>query len=299
MSIEESLTKFKKAHEEMVKALESLKSEAKEEGAKLIQKYIQDNQFNDATGVIQELDEFTQVEMDSNAEDIINSVERIFKPETNKVAAFKLDKAVGNKEERALEIIGYSGDSRQKDLRETIEESTLQKLYNESYLNIEQIPCGKDMLTTFELSEKGKRKFTELFGDEPNESMKSKLEKEYRSLEKGYFLYDIEQGLKKRGFGIHELTEEAIEVSKDDSSYYLTPDFGQFSEEDYFDILDRKNELKNIGFIAKNFAELKKARNAMQKWVLENESKCSFLTVHFTSIHNIETSSRIFETVSL
>lgn len=298
MSIEASLEKFKKTYEEMTNSLEDLKRNAKEEGAKVIEGKIRDDQFDSATGIIRELDEFTKLVLESNAEEIIQSVEKIFNTRQSKIAPFKFEPKVDKKVEKALEIIGYSGDSRLKDVGEEISEETIRKLHKEGLLSIEQIPCGKDMLMTFELTTKGRRKFEELFGDEPNESLKSRIERKYENVEKGFFLYDIENGFKNRGYDIHEFDEQNIEISKDEIHYYLIPDLGYFDEEDYFDILDRKNELKNIGFVAINFNVLKKARIAVEKWVLENESKCDFLSIHFTSIQNIENSNRIFDTIS-
>jgi hypothetical protein len=304
MTVENALKQFMERHEETIKALQELKNTVKSEGSKVIQEYVMKEDFESVTHVVSELNNFTKLEYNSNVEEVIEFVGTVFgeiKPEQKKVTAsfFPQTKELSDELEETLKTIGYNGIARIKDAKQKIKESSIYKLEELGYLMTEEVRWGKTKLLTFELNSKGRKKFQELFHMEPNESFRRELMKKYPSIEKGYFLFDAENALQTKEFNVHEINEQRIEISKDNYHYYLTPDLGNFDEEDYFQILDEQNSLKSIGFVCVDEDTLvRKARKAVDRWVENNRSKCKFLAIHMTTIDEIENSQKVFDTMS-
>jgi len=309
MAIEEALKKFMQCHHEILESLEELRATAKEEGSKVIQAHVKGENFTSATKVIKELDTFTKIEFDSNIEKIIQSVqgifegaERIVEKESYSTTSFKREErqiiGLNELQKETLEIIGITGVSRIQDSKKELKLAVLKSLEEKGLLKMEEIQWGMHTTKTFELTSDGKAKFKEMYGMEATDSFKTEIMQKYGSVEKGFFLYDVESSLQERDFNINELKENSIEISKDNKHYYLTSLYQNMSEEDYFSILDERNSLKSIGFICADKAIMNKAKEATEKWTRKNESRCRFLSVHLATIDDVKNSPKIFETLS-
>lgn len=307
MAIEDALRKFIECHQEILESLNELRITAKEEGSKIIQNHVKEENFTSATKVIKELDTFTKIEFESNIERIISSAQSIFEgteklieKETKHISVSKEIGGIllSEMEKETLEIVGLTGVSRIQDSKKEIKIQTLNSLEEKGLLRIEDIQWGVHTTKTFELTIRGKQKFKELFGMEATDSFKTEIVEKYGSVEKGFFLYDVESSLQLREFTVNELNGADIEVSKDNKHYYLTSLYNNVDEKEYFKILDEKNSLKSIGFICADKASLTKAKEATEKWTTENESRCRFLSVHLATIEDIKNSPKVFETLS-
>lgn len=304
MSVQESLENFQKKYCDVLRSLEELKSKTKEHGSDLIQGEIRENKFEKATRIITELDEFTKIALHSNVEEISEAIEKLFN-ESDGGDGFKLNKnmfvvneEMTPEEKKALEVIGCSGDSRFKDVEKYIEKQAVETLSEKGFLVVEEINVADDLVACFELSQEGIKKFEELFQTNAVQSVKNKIVDKYGSLENGYFMYDMEHGFEDRGFEIRTINEKEVEVVQEGEYFYLTPDFGNFNKTDYQSIMEEKFELMNIGFIATNMKTMENAKKEIENWMKNNKEKTSkFLSIHFTTIHNLENSNRIFETI--
>ena len=307
-TIQEALEVFMRYTEEMEKTLKVLREAVKEQGSDSIQHYINDENFQKANEIISELNEFTNMEFTSNAQEIYAFAEKIMKsqPEVphkqkNKnittVSIVKESNTLEQKEIDFVKTIGYTSLSRLTDTTEEMDESVLSSLIKKGYIEGETIQIANEEVFVFELSQQGKKLFEQTYRIEPNESLKSQLNKKYASLPLGFFLFDVENTLQQRNYQVNEIGVHQIEIVKDKRYTYLTPDLGKFSEQDYFKVLNRKNQLKNIGFISLNEELMENAKNATKKWAEKNKQKCKFLTVHFTTPEKMEQSPKIFDTL--
>lgn len=307
-TIKQALEVFMGYTNQMEEALKTLREAVKEQGSENIQHFINEEQFEKANEIIKELNEFTKMEFESNAEAIYAFAEKIIEsqPEALRKPKQKTAPIVSVVKEsdnlRAMEMallkeIGYTSLSRLSDTSEPFEEDVLLSLMDKGYLKGERITSVKEEFYAFELSDKGKTEFEETYGIEPNESLKSQLEKKYNSLSLGFFLFDVENALQERNYQVNEMGVHQIEILKDKRYTYLTPDMGRFAEKDYFKVLNRKNQLKNIGFVSINEEVMEKAKQATKKWADNNKDKCKFLTVHFTTIEKMEESPKEFDVI--
>lgn len=307
-TIKEALQVFMEYAEQMEDALKLLREAVKEQGSDSIQHYINEENFEKANEIIKELNEFTNMEFDSNAQQIYGFAERIINSQSDiphkakakaipSVSVIKPSRILGPKENELIKTIGYTSLSRLTDATEQFEEDVLYSLLDKEYIDGEDVEIAGEKVFIFELSETGKKEFEQTYGIEPNESLKSQLIKKYSSLSLGFFLFDVENALQERNYQVNEIGVHQIEVLKDKRYTYLTPDLGQFTENDYFKVLNRKNQLKNIGFVSINEESMENAKNATQKWAKKNQEKCKFLTVHFTTPQKMEQSPKIFDTL--
>jgi len=315
MTLEEALQAFMEADEGMREALQFLREATKEEGLKTIQVHINDENFISANAIIEHLNSFTKLEFHSNADEISTFAREIFQEEGSKTSyqrtplkkklnkvnmfsnvALVTEEEIDTDEKEILKTLGYTAISRVKDATKDLNEEVLWNLSEKGYIEIEEIILGEKTSVTFELTEKGKEEFEKIAGIEANESFKSQLMKKHGSISKGFFLYDVENGLQQRDYQINEIGANQIEIAKDNRHFYLTVDAGEFEENDYFKILNRKNQLKNIGFICLNESVMNQAKESTMKWSKQNESKCKFLSVHFTTLDRIENEATIFQT---
>lgn len=307
-TIKEALQVFMGHAKQMEDALKILREAVKEQGSDSIQHYINEENFERANEIISELNHFTNLAFVSNTEEIYAFAEKIIGRQTevphriknqtiSAISVVKSATALEPNEVELLKSIGYTSLSRLADAPETMEEHVLHSLVEKEYVQGENVPFSEGEVFVFELSPKGKKEFESLYGIEPNESLKSQLTKKYTSLSIGLFLFDVENSLQRRNYQVNEAGIHQIEVVKEKRFTYLTPDLGQFAEEDYFKILDKKNQLKNIGFVSMNEPLMEKAKKATKTWAEQNQEKCKFLTVHFTNVEKMEQSPKIFDTL--
>lgn len=313
MSIERAIKDFMDSVNTMKDALEVLRTTVKQQGSVAIQEQISRENFEFADSILESLKEFTQMEFESNAEEILEYASGIIQLETvpavkkakvqsyNSSTTTKIQtrerESLNEKELSLIETIGLTGLSRTKDATEELVEELIEELEEKGYLSLETIRWNEESFYLFELTEKGKQEFKSRFGMEANESFKSEMKKKNSSLTKGLYLYDIENALQTREFKIHKMNDNQIEISKNNVHYYLTPDMGQFRERDYYEILNKKNQLKSIGFICVDKNHMEKTKEIVQKWVSENEKKCKFLSIHLTTIDDIENNVNIFDSL--
>ena len=188
----------------MIHAFDTLKVLVKEEGAKVIQEHIRIDDFASATDVVGKLNDFSHVKMLTNIDEVTENVERVFgdiidsrpQREVATYAAVEVAKLTGDltEEERdALKIIGYSGTSRIQDSKGKLVTEFVETLTAKGYLNTVDITIGENEVMSFELNEKGKAKFKELFEVEANQSSKKEIIEKYGDLQNGYFLMDAEK----------------------------------------------------------------------------------------------------------
>lgn len=321
VTVKEALDKFVEMNKGLTEAVQELKAAAKDQGSQRIKEFIDEDKFELANQIITELNEFSKIEFKSNAEETYTYAERILKgeilteekktsfPERDEIKASNQDKVSNvtvikepaKLEEKELELIktiGYTSVSRFKDSKNMVDKETFEKMVQKGYVTSEVVEMHGEIVNIFELSEKGISEFKNTFNETPAESHKSLLTKKFGDATKGFFLFDIERALSEREFKINEVGLQQIEVTKDNRHSHLTPDMGTFEEADYLKILDRKNQLKNIGFVCINEDVKKAAEKATRKWVENNQDKCKFLTVHFTTIDKIQNSPNVFETIN-
>ena len=309
-TIKEALEVFMKYTAQMDEALKTLREAVKEQGSDSIQHYINEENFEKANETISELNAFTHMEFTSNAQEIYDFAEKIIQsqPETphktkskakaiTNISIVKEPKMLEEKEAELMKAIGYTSLSRLVDTNEEFQEELVLSLIEKGYLEGETIASSEGDVLIFEFTPKGKKEFEDTYGMEPNESLKNQLKKKYGSLSLGFFLFDIENALQNRNYQVNEIGVHQIEVLKDKRYTYLTPDMGQFSEEDYFKVLDRKNQLKNIGFVSIDEASMESAQEATKKWTQKNQEKCKFLTVHFTTIEKMVHEMKEFDII--
>lgn len=79
MTINQTLVAFLKAEEAVQKALTDLKEAAKNEGTKLMQETIQENGFEEASYMLEQLKRFAKIVYESNANDIKEYTTNVFK----------------------------------------------------------------------------------------------------------------------------------------------------------------------------------------------------------------------------
>lgn len=320
--MQKALDKFIKCNEDMENALKELRDALKTESSQIIQRHIGNEEFDKANQIINKLNEFTKVDFKSNAGEIKTFAENIFNiqeksyldtPQINIISEKQIEEidaeeeideikkfeALSHQEQEIVENIGYSGISRLKDFNVVIEQTDILSLEKKGILKAEEIKYGKEKLLTFELTEEGRKYFEDICGIEANESLKSELKKKHKTIEKGFFLYDLENALQNRNIEIHSLGENQVEISEDGKHCYLTPDIGNFTKSDYLRILNQKKQLLNIGFICANNEILNKAKTIVQEWFEGNEQKSKLLTIQLTNIGNIEEKARFFETLKL
>lgn len=312
--VKEALQTFMEYNVEMQEALKELRGAVKVHGSASIQNYIEEENFDEANLVIEELNQFTNLDYISNFNAIYSFAEKILNegpPSTIKANTKQkkfpnqyknisvINEIPLNKEEsEVIKELGYTSVSTYKNSNtEIINEKNIANLTNKGFVDIEEVELDGKIIVTFELNENGKLTFKNLFGIEPNESYKSLLLKKHDSLTTGLFLHEVETGFNKRGFQINDMSVNQIELMKDKRHTYITPDLGFFTEEEYFKILNRKNQLKNIGFVCIDSETMQRAQKATKSWANSNESKCKLLNVHFTTIENIENTPNIFETI--
>lgn len=327
MTIKEAFETFVEYNEIMNEALNDLRDAVKKEGSKKIQELINNEEFDSVERINQELKEFTKLSFESNAEEIGEFAKGLFEKDANRMKNKTVSRAkkklgeineekssfsdvsvitdeqteerldLEEKEVQTIKTLGYTSASRIEDAKDDLNESEIKSLSKKGYINTEEIAIGGNKFLSFELNEQGKEKFKELFEIEPNESHRIQLKKKYPSIRKGFFMYDIENGLEERGYEIHDISLNQIEISKDRRHSYLTPDIGDFKVEEYKKILNRKNQLKTIGFICPTKEIMKKAKKATNEWAKGNPAKCKFLTVHFTTLEMIKEEANVFETI--
>ena len=310
MSIEKELKSFIDVHNQAITAFEKLKSMVKEEGSKVIQEHIRQDKFELATSVVNELTKFTTVSFESNITEVSNVVQNVFDeimskklPEEQNAPAMEFmnvnDGSFTSEEQEALKTIGYSGTSRLKDSKGKIKPEVIEALVAKGVLTANDVTLGNTEFVTFELNGKGKEQFRELFQLDPNESLKKELIRKHGDLAKGYFLHDAEEALANRGYSVHKANEDLLEVSKDNIFYYLTPDFGEFTEKDYVRILEKQNKLKSVGFVCLNDETLKnKTEKNIQKWADNNPTKLKFLTINLITVDDLQKADKKFQTMN-
>lgn len=322
VTVKEALNKFVEMNEGLQEAVLELKAAAKGQGSQRIKEYIDEDKFELANQIISELNEFSKIEFKSNAAETYTYAEKLLKseiaaqekktsfsgteelktPTQDKVSNVTVIKETDKLEAPEVELIktlGYTSVSRFKDSKNMVDETTFETMVKKGYVTSEVVEMNGEVVNIFELSDKGVREFEKTFNERPAESHKSLLTKRFGDATKGFFLYDIEKALSEREFKINEIGLQQIEVTKDNRHSHLTPDMGTFDEAEYLKILDRKNQLKNIGFICINDEVKKAAEKATRKWVESNQDKCKFLTVNFTTVDKIQNSPNVFDVINV
>lgn len=312
MTIEKDLNAFLDTHKQMIHAFDKLKVLVKEEGSKVIHEHIRVDDFDSASSVVGKLNEFSHVKLETNIEEVTEFVKNVFgeitqnRPNGESIAAVSaaVEAAVSptgltSAEEEALKLIGYSGTSRVQDSKGKLTESVISSLSAKGFLNAANLTLGTNNFSTFELTENGREKFKEMFNVDANDSHKKELINKYSDLTRGYFLLDAEAALEKRGYTVHNVSDELVEASKNNMYVYLTPDFGDYEEKDYFAILEKQNKLKNLGFISVNQETIdNKAKKALRNWANSNQSKLKFLSVNFTTMNDLLSTDKDFDTMT-
>lgn len=218
------LTDFIECMDEMQKSLENLRASVKKIGAENIQLYIDEENFEKANEIITDLNNFTNLSLKSNIEEIKESAEKI----------------ILNQPKSKLSDLSI--------IRE-FETSKINKEDNLKPVKVES------------------------------------------------FVGEIEGLLIERSFKIIETSESQLEIEKNKRHFYLTPDIGGYSKDDYFRILNMKNPLKNIGFVCLDEEIMLEAKKYTEEWAERNKDKCKFLKIHFTNISKLKDSPHEFDNI--
>jgi len=300
------LEKVKKKHEEIIYA--TLLEKANEELEDLIKNSFSklEKEITSIFNEIDVLDEDNQINLKEKLESIVPVItwnvslyEQEEKPNENKSQkleptivynAEKLKEKLTEKENEIVSIIGKTGVCRTKELLREIDckdpkeiFEVIKRLRKYGVIDSEMFYFGnrkKYNFTVFELSETGKEHYTYITGEEPIESNKVHLTREFGTLNRAIFVSDVKEILEERGNEV-ELEHEIVDmvIKKENENMYIIFDFDDREEED---LKNRLNILfsktKKIYLIAQNDATLYgKTKLNIFKW---NKKRKSVETVH-------------------
>lgn len=111
------------------------------------------------------------------------------------------------------------------------------------------------------------------------------------------FLEFVQKQLPNHKFNIIKVDNNNIELEKNKKHYYMTLVESGLQKEEYFEVLERMNHKKNIGFICNDEKNMKHVQEVTNEWVkLSPEYKTKFLAIHFTTQNRLEKNADAFET---
>ncbi|PGK52529.1 hypothetical protein CN918_32610 [Priestia megaterium] len=283
MSVKSALNVFVENNKKAQESLHALREEVKREGSFKIQRYMLNNQFEEAQNIMKHLEEFSAVELESNASYISETITTLFidnnQFDTTEDTTYKTNMVIEDElsfvEREIIEEIGYNAVSRLKDMKTKVTEQNLYTLEQKGYLKIENVRWGHDAFLVFELTEKGKVYFQTRYGLEAGHSTP------YPEVELDIEL--VQNKLKVGGYQILGVKDELIEFQMDNKSCYMMIPMESMSLQ-----MDRYSQYKNLGVICKDEEQLAKAYSQTNEWVEHNKVKSKFLSVHFTTIQAME-----------
>ena len=122
-----------------------------------------------------------------------------------------------------------------------------------------------------------------------------------KSAEKSSFTSFVSNKFSQKGFQVVQVDNQDIEIANEKRKHFhLTINSPEMTKEDYFDILDRKNDKKNIGFICQDEKELSEVKSIVKEWALKNPNNTSFVFVNLTTKSKLDSPNKeVFETISL
>ncbi|MEJ1518032.1 hypothetical protein R3O67_33190 [Bacillus cereus] len=111
------------------------------------------------------------------------------------------------------------------------------------------------------------------------------------------FLAFVQKQLPNHKFNIIKVDNNNIELEKNKKHYYMTLVESGLQKEEYFEVLERMNHKKNIGFICSDEKNMTHVQEVTKEWVkLSPEYKTKFLAIHFTTKNRLEKNADAFET---
>mgnify|MGYP001056007450 CR=1 FL=1 len=283
MSVKSALNVFVENNKKAKESLHTLREEVKREGSFKIQRYMLNNQFEEAQNIMKLLEEFSAVELESNASYISETITTLFidnnqfeiQEQPNTVAYANIENELSFVEREIIEEIGYKAVSRLKDMKTKTTEQNLYNLEQKGYLKIESVRWGHESFLVFELTDKGKVYFQNRYGMEAGETTP------FTEVELDMQL--VENTLKVGGYQVLGVKDELIEFQMDNKSCYMMIPMESMALQ-----MDRYSQYKNLGVICKDEAHLTKVFNQTNEWVENNKVKSKFLSVHFTTKQAME-----------
>lgn len=312
MKIKNSIENLIKTHQSTLDSLNELRKNIKEEGSLMVQKLVSEEKFSEAESLIKELNKFTKIAFTSNLHEIVDSAQNIYKNEVGldkedyikiesidkKDDGYKNNNESKEKIEEFIKLVGKTGVSRMQDIDKKISAELYQNMKESEMIEIEKHKWGEYKVETFLLTNKGKNLFEEITGEKAKSPYKFNLDENFGNVAKGYFIHDTTMALKTKGFEIKNISNNAIEVTKNNRSLHLTLLNEFFEEKEMEEIISEKNKLKNIGFICSNNEIMRKMKSSVETWTSKNEAKSKFLTVNLASVEDLYEKKEIFETLS-
>jgi hypothetical protein len=302
-----ALSEFIEVQKMMEEALKNLREEVKKEATRRIQGHMTKENFDEAKDIVKRLENFTKFSFKSNAEEISSFAKNMFEEEfpfSETVPFQKMEITKDEKEKEGniedlkemLENVGYNSNLRAKEEDENVL-NQLRKLEEAKLIQTGNLSLYGKREMLFEFTEKGRECFQKWFHVTPNPTLKEQIESKHSSLTKGLFLYDVENALQEREYIIEDSSLNQIEISKGKEYYHLTLLADEKKESAIHKILDRKNQLKNIGFITPTNHANEIAKKATETWTKKNPTKCKFLSIHFATVKNIKEDPKIFHSM--
>ena len=293
MSVKTALSEFIENNKKAQDSLHTLREEVKREGSFKIQRHMLNNQFEEAQNIMKLLEEFSAVELESNASYISETITTLF-IDNNQFAAEEpgpYENKMGPEDELSfvereiIEEIGYNAVSRLKDMKTKATEKNLYVLEEKGYLKIEAVKWGHDSFLVFELTEKGKVYFQTRYGMEAGQSTP------FKGIELDIDL--VQKTLQSGGYQVLGIKDDLVEFQMDNKSCYMMIPMESMELQ-----MDRYSQYKNLSVICKSEEQLTKAYSQTSEWVEHNKVKSKFLTVHFTTLLAMEQNpSEAFKTL--
>ena len=319
MKIQTALNDFIKAQAVVEKTLDALREEVKLQATRKIHAHMIEEDFESSNQVIKQLESFTRYSFLSNGEEITQLAKQIIgeggyeelsnhsflKKETSikPFHSFKEDVDKNNdnlisiEEEQAIEFIGNNGDERKWNKRNNTFYHHVKTLEDKGYIQSYPVHLYESVFSLYSLTKSGKEVYEKRCGVSSGLSLIEELESQHTSIEKGLFLFDVENEFQKRNYIIEDSKLTHLEISKGKEHFYLTLVSKSHAESYYANALNKKNQLKNIGFIFAKQEELEKAKRYTEAWTEQNRTKCRFLTIHFATLEDVSENPDIFSSI--
>lgn len=282
MSVREALDEFKKNNEKMKTSLSALRDAVKEQGSFKIQRYMLNNQFEEAKKIMKLLEDFVQVDLESNSDSISESVHTLFvdgileedtELETYVDEDNQSSEGLSFIEKEILEEIGYTAVSTLKDMKTRANQKNIENLCKMGYLEQEKVSWGKEEFVIFEFTEKAKLYFQTKYGIEAKSKKEQKEE---------YNLLNVEERLIKLSYQIIKNDGEIIEFKMENKSCYF-----MILTDNIENQMNRHFKFKNIAILCKNEDQIDKAIEQAKIWVTKNTDKSRYMMLHFTTMEKM------------
>lgn len=169
--------------------------------------------------------------------------------------------------------------------------------YNENFTNLKTGGTLQNVNKTIEANISAKeepktREVTSTQAFSPNDNPDA-------SISEGNFLNYLKQKFSEHQFNFVSSNNDDIELEKNNRHIYLTLDKSEFGKNDYFNLLEKMNEKKNIGFICDSESSLVNLKKIAAEWVqISPEHKTKFLTINLTTKSRLDSKTNdLFEVV--